>query len=65
MNMYVLFQAAGPGPQTRPSLGARQDSDCDDEELPWCCICNEDASLRCHTCDGDLYFNRCFRYTCC
>ncbi|XP_051244043.1 abscission/NoCut checkpoint regulator [Dicentrarchus labrax] len=52
-----------PAPKSRisPAAVAHQPSDSDEEELPWCCICNQDATLRCHTCDGDLYCNRCFR----
>lgn len=54
-------KASAPRTKNRTTVLSHQDSDSDGDELPWCCICNEDAALRCHTCDGDLYCNRCFR----
>ncbi|XP_069008091.1 abscission/NoCut checkpoint regulator [Embiotoca jacksoni] len=54
-------RAPAPKSKISPAAVAHEPSDSDEEELPWCCICNQDATLRCHTCDGDLYCNRCFR----
>ncbi|XP_059611564.1 abscission/NoCut checkpoint regulator [Phlebotomus argentipes] len=33
----------------------------DTEELPWCTVCNEDASIRCLGCDGELFCRECFK----
>lgn len=31
-----------------------------EEELPWCIICNENATVRCIDCDNDLYCKSCY-----
>ncbi|XP_048525782.1 abscission/NoCut checkpoint regulator isoform X1 [Dendroctonus ponderosae] len=28
-------------------------------ELPWCVLCNNDATMKCYDCGGDLYCNSC------
>ncbi len=33
-----------------------------DEMDTWCCLCNNDATLKCIDCDKELYCSRCYKY---
>jgi hypothetical protein len=34
----------------------------EEESLPWCCMCNADANIKCFDCDDDLYCVTCFSH---
>ncbi|KAL7409663.1 hypothetical protein BDY24DRAFT_402571 [Mrakia frigida] len=44
----------------KPFVVSGFDPSRDDDLESWCCICNQDATLVCSGCDGDLYCNKCF-----
>ncbi|KAI9206123.1 uncharacterized protein BJ171DRAFT_41681 [Polychytrium aggregatum] len=53
------LQALGAPPKP-PSLSEFKAQD-ETESRPWCCICNQDATLICESCDDDYYCSKCWK----
>ncbi|KAI9728791.1 MAG: hypothetical protein M1834_007177 [Cirrosporium novae-zelandiae] len=52
----------GKSTARQPKTGTTKHNGFTEEEMEsWCCICNEDARVRCLGCDGDLYCEECWR----
>ncbi|KAJ3148034.1 Abscission/NoCut checkpoint regulator [Geranomyces michiganensis] len=49
----------GPPPRV-PSLEDFANAD-DEGDERWCCVCSDDATVRCEICDNDMYCRSCFR----
>lgn len=58
-----IVQPTSSRPKVNASLKPKSNlSRYTDEDIDsWCCICNEDAEVRCLGCDGDLYCQQCWQ----
>eukprot|EP01137_Pigoraptor_chileana_P007028 Opistho-2@52017 len=56
----VLDRVDGPIPTVLSLTSVGESDQREEDELPWCCICNDDADVVCDGCDGDLYCKGCF-----
>jgi hypothetical protein len=55
-----LPSAPSFSPQKKPPIGSNLQKRIDDEIDTWCIICQDDATLKCLGCDGDLYCQLCW-----
>ncbi|CAO2657017.1 Nn.00g058200.m01.CDS01 [Neocucurbitaria sp. VM-36] len=55
-----LPSAPSFSPQKKPPLSSNLQARIDDEVDTWCIICQDDATLKCLGCDGDLYCQNCW-----
>lgn len=56
-----MEEAALPDNELEDELELPAKGKGEEEELPWCVICNEDPDIICDSCDGDYYCGKCFR----
>ncbi|KAF1912550.1 hypothetical protein BDU57DRAFT_369597 [Ampelomyces quisqualis] len=55
-----LPSAPSFSPHKKPPIGSNLQQRIDDEIDTWCVICQDDATLKCLGCDGDLYCQLCW-----
>jgi len=54
------FNPANKPVNIQKSLKSNLPKYTDEDMENWCCICNEDATIKCIGCDGDLYCQECW-----
>jgi len=55
-----LPSAPSFAPSNKPPVSTNLQKKVDDEIDTWCIICQDDATLKCRGCDGDLYCQNCW-----
>ncbi|KAF2806634.1 uncharacterized protein BDZ99DRAFT_489851 [Mytilinidion resinicola] len=60
MNALALPSAPSFHPSKKPIRVTKSIPFKDEEIETWCVICNDDATVRCRGCDGDLYCRKCW-----